>query len=118
MNIITYGSSPPSILRSEAAADLFAPVYGGPWNDMLMADPDFCAYYGLARPADPIVEQWFAGGRGSFKSSYISVAVAAVMSACPRELADWHDIVFRKVAAEIEEPVFPLRLELLYPWLL
>ena len=50
----------------ETASALFAPVYGLPWNDFLMADPDFCAAYGLAPPAEPVVEQWFAGGRGSF----------------------------------------------------
>lgn len=92
--------------ESVQATDLFAPVYGGAWNDMLMADPAFCKRCGLPVPDTPIVEQWFGGGRGSFKSSYISVAIAAMLAACPRDEADWHTIVFRKVAAEIEESVY------------
>lgn len=90
----------------ETASALFAPVYGLPWNDFLAADPDFCAAHGLAPPAEPVVEQWFAGGRGSFKSSYISIAMIAALAACPRDRADWHGMVFRKVAADVEGSVF------------
>lgn len=89
-----------------AASSLFAPVYGRPWNDFLMADPDFRAAHGLAPPDEPVVEQWFAGGRGSFKSSYVSIAMIAALAACPRDRADWHAAVFRKVAADVEGSVF------------
>lgn len=106
MNVVSYGPSPPSLAGSEAARGVFAPVYGGPWNDMLMADPLFRSAHRLPPPPEPIVEQWFAGGRGSFKSSYVSAAMTAVLASCPRTHADWHGIVFRKVAAEIEESVY------------
>lgn len=88
------------------ASGLIAPVHAAAWNDFLMADPDFRAAHGLPATADPVTEQWFAGGRGSFKSSFISIAAVVSMAAAPRDRADWHSIVFRKVAADVEGSVY------------
>lgn len=66
---------------------LFAPVYGEAWNDFLTISA---------------TEQWFAGGRGSGKSSFISLALVAGVVANGGCCA----AIFRKWQTDLKDSVF------------
>lgn len=67
--------------------NLFAPVYYQPWNDI------FDGKYS---------EFWFKGGRGSCKSSFISIVmVLGIMND-----RNANGVVFRKVGSDIRDSVF------------
>lgn len=104
--VVPLPEPPPPEELGKTAADLIAPVHNLPWNDLLESDPFFAEEYGFTPPAERIVEQWFAGGRHSFKSSFISIVLTLFLAQCPRYRADWHILIVRKVAAEIEESVY------------
>lgn len=66
---------------------LFAPVYYQAWNDIVL---------GLYR------EFWFKGGRGSCKSSFISLVIILGIMTDPEANA----VVFRKIGSDIRDSVF------------
>ena len=81
---------------------LFAPSFAGAWNDYLLSDPKWCLQNGVAIPRNPIREQWHRGGRGSCKSSFISVAIVIGILTNP----DVHACIFRKVGSNIFQSVY------------
>lgn len=79
---------------------LFCPVYYEPWVDFMTADPSARAAAGIED--EPVTQMWFAGGRGSCKSSFISLMVVTGMIANP----DSNAIVFRKHQTDIKDSVY------------
>lgn len=71
-----------------------------------MVDREFCKDNGVPYPDEPIKEQWYPGGRGSCKSTRISVQLSALMAGCPKERADWHIVIARKIGNELRESVY------------
>jgi PBSX family phage terminase large subunit len=68
-------------------SDLFAPVYYKCWNDIIDRK-----YH----------EFWFKGGRGSCKSSFISIVIVLGIM----QDRDANGVVFRKVGSDIRDSVF------------
>ena len=68
---------------------LIAPVYYEAWNDLV---------------SEAVPEMWFAGGRYSAKSSFVSIAMIAGLCAAGNETA--HAVCFRKHKEDLRDSVF------------